>query len=151
MPLWRHVSRGLRVLARRSAADRDLDLEVQHFLDEATAAHVAGGIAPGEARRRARLEVGSPTAVREQVRDAGWENAVATVLADVRFAGRMLRKSPVFTLVVVFVISLGSGAVTTVFSAMNALVLRPLPGVPDVAGLLSLRPARTDGTVAEQG
>jgi putative ABC transport system permease protein len=151
MSLWRQVSRGLGVLTRRSAADRDLDLEVQHFVDEATAAHVARGLSPAEARRRARLEVGNATAVREQVRDGGWENAVATLLADVRFAGRMLRKSPIFTVVVVFVISLGSGAVTTIFSGMNALVLRPLPGVADPGGLVGLQPARPDGTTAEQG
>jgi len=51
-----------------------------------------------------------------------------TLLGDLRFAGRMLRKSPVFTVVAIIVISLGSGAVTTIFSAMNAVVLRPLPG-----------------------
>ena len=79
------------------------------------------------------------------------ERPVGTLLADGRFAARMLRKSPVFTVVVVFVISLGSGAVTTIFSGMNALVLRPLPGCRTSGRLVSLRPARRDGTVAEQG
>jgi predicted permease len=48
--------------------------------------------------------------------------------ADLRFAVRTLRKSPVFALVAVLCIAIGSGSVTTIFSAMNALVLRPLPG-----------------------
>jgi predicted permease len=151
MSLWRQLTRGLSVLTNRTAADRELDDEVRHFQEEAADAYVARGLSPAEAARAARLEMGSATAVRERVRDYGWENVVGTLLADGRFAARMLRKSPVFTVVVVFVISLGSGAVTTIFSGMNALVLRPLPGVPDVDGLISLRPARTDGTVADQG
>jgi predicted permease len=151
MSLWRQLTRGLSVLTNRSAADREVDEEVQHYLDEVAESYVARGLSPADAKRAARLELGSATAVREQVRDYGWENFVGTLLADARFAARMLRKSPVFTIVVVFVISLGSGAVTTIFSAMNAIVLRPLPGVSDVDRLVTLRPARSDGNVAEQG
>ena len=151
MSLWRQLTRGLAVLANRSAADREVDEEVQHFVEEATDAYVARGLSPDDARRQARREIGNPTVVREQVRDNGWESLAGALLADARFAGRMLRKSPVFTVVVVFVISLGSGAVTTIFSGMNALLLRPLPGVVGEEQLVSLRPARTNGTVAEQG
>ena len=102
-------------------------------------------------RGGAARDIGSATVVREQVRDYGWETVVGTFLADIRFAARMLRKSPLFTLVVVFVIAVGSGAVTTIFSGMNALVLRPLPGVAEPSRLLALRPARRDGKVFEQG
>jgi predicted permease len=135
----------------RGAADRDLDDELRHYLDEATEAQVANGLSPAAARRAARIETGSLAAAREQVRDHGWENALGLLLSDLRFTGRMLRKSPVFTTVVVFVISLGSGAVTTIFSGMNAMVLRPLPGLADPGRLVGIRPARGDGTAAEQG
>jgi predicted permease len=56
------------------------------------------------------------------------DSVIETFLSDLRFAARKLRTSPVFTIVAVVVIALGSGAVTTIFSAMNAVVLRPLPG-----------------------
>ena len=91
MSLWRQLTRGLRVLTNRSAADQDVADEVQHYLEQATAAHVARGLSPEEARRAARLELGSVTSVSEQVRDYGWENVVDTLLADLRYAARRLR------------------------------------------------------------
>ena len=94
--------------------------------------------------------MGNPNAVREAVRDYGWENMIGAA-ADLRFAVRMLRKNPLFTFVVVFVIALGCGGVTTIFSAMNAIVLRPLPGIADPSRLVTVRPARRDGWVGEQG
>ena len=147
---WRSLLHGLRVLTRRTIADRDLDDELAHFLDEAAAEQRVRGLSPDDAARAVRREAGDAVRVREQVRDGGWEHAVSTWLADIRLAGRMLRRSPVFTLVVVAVIALGSGAVTTVFSAMNALVLRPIPGVADPDRLVSIRPARRDGSADEQ-
>jgi putative ABC transport system permease protein len=151
MSLWRHLTQGLRVLTSRTAADQEVDDEVQHFVDEATDAYVARGLSPGDARRAARQEVGGTISVREQVRDYGWENLVGSFMSDVRLALRLLWKSPIFTLVVVFVISLGSGAVTTIFSGMNALVLRPPPGLSGLDRLVTLQPARRDGTFVEQG
>ena len=150
MAIWRHVTRGLRVLTRRAAADRDIDDELRHWVDEAAAQHVARGLDPAAARRAALAEIGPPTLVRERVRDHGWEQWIASWLQDLRLATRTLRQTPLFTAIVVLVIALGTGAVTTVFSAMNALLLRPVPGVGDPAGVVTLLPARRDGGTSEQ-
>jgi len=59
------------------------------------------------------------------------DTVLETFAHDLRFAIRMLRRSPVFTVVAIAIISLGCGAVTTIFSGINAVVLRPLPGTTD--------------------
>ena len=84
MALWRHLTHGLRVLTRRAAADRDIDDELRHWTEEATAQHVARGLPPDAARRAALAEIGPPTLVRERVRDHGWEQWVASWLTDLR-------------------------------------------------------------------
>ncbi|MEO7355790.1 MAG: ABC transporter permease, partial [Gemmatimonadales bacterium] len=61
-----------------------------------------------------------------------------TLRYDLRHTFRMLRKSPTFTVVAILVIALGSGAVTTIFSAANALILRPLPQVTDPARVFDI-------------
>src|SRR5436190_5397959 len=94
--LWRQLIRGIRALTRSSAADQDVADEVQHYLDQATAAHRARGLSRADAVRAARLELGNVTGVREQVRDYGWENVVESFLADLRYAARRLRATPGF-------------------------------------------------------
>jgi predicted permease len=151
MALWRHLTRGIRSLVRRRAAEQDVADELRHYIDEATSHLIAEGFSPDDARLAIRRQMGHPRAIQEQVRDYGWEHFLGILSADVRFAARMLRKSPVFTLVVVLVITLGSGAVTTIFSVMNALVLRPLPGVAEADTLVGIEPTRPDGEVQQQG
>lgn len=145
MSLWRQLSRGLRALTRRRASDRDLDDEVQHYLDEAIVAHQQRGLSPDAARRAAQLEVGNTTVVREEARSYGWENVVESTGADLRYAARRLRSSPGFTAVTVLTLSLGVGAATTIFSVVDPILLESLP-YPRASQLVTLSDRADDGS-----
>ncbi|HWH52201.1 MAG TPA: ABC transporter permease [Gemmatimonadaceae bacterium] len=147
MNLWRSLSRGLRVLGHRAATDEQISNEVDHYVDLAAAEHVRRGLAPDAARRAARLEVGNPTVAREAVRAYGWENAVESVAADVRFALRRLRHNPSFAVVTILTLALGIGATTTIFSAVYPVLLAPLP-YPDGSQLVTISDRRFDGSPA---
>ena len=125
--VWRQLTRGLRALFHRQAADQDVADEVQDYLDHAAAAHRDRGLSPHDALRAARLELGNVTAVREQVRGVGWENALEVLLADLRYAARRLRRTPGFSVVAVLTLAIGIGATTAIFGAINPILIEDLP------------------------
>ncbi len=127
MSLWRQLTRGLRGLTKQSAADQEVADEVQHYTEQATAELVARGLSPEAARRAVQLELGNATIVREQVRASGWESLVRTFFADLRYAGRQLRKNPGFAATVILILALGIGASTAIFSAVSPILFEPLP------------------------
>ncbi len=127
MSLWRQLTRGLRGLAKPSAANQDVADEVQHYTEQAIADLTARGLSLEAARRAVQLEFGNPTIVREQVRVSGWESLVRTFFADLGYAGRQLRNNPGFAATVILILALGIGASTAIFSAVNPILLEPLP------------------------
>lgn len=145
MRFIRHVLHGIRALLRSRQADADVEDEIAHYLDEATAQHEARGLSPRAARRAARLEMGGAVVAREQVRSSGWEHVVESTAADVRHALRRLRQNPGFTLTAVATLAIGIGASTAVFSAVSPVLLEPLP-YPDAERLVTIDDWSADGT-----
>jgi putative ABC transport system permease protein len=145
MSLWRTLTRGLRALTNRGAADHDIADEVAHYVELSAAEHQRRGLSPEAARRAARLELGNPTVAREQVRGYGWENAVDAFLADLRYAARRLRGNPGFTAVSVLTLALGIGATTAIFSAVNPILLESLP-YPRADRLVMISDRASDGS-----
>ena len=141
MSLWRHITRGLRALQHREAAERDVADEVRDYLDRAAAALEDGGLSADEARRATRVEFGNPTVIREQVRSYGWERAAETLAADLRHGGRQLVHNPGFALVSVLTLGLGIGASSAIFSAVNPILFQPLP-YPHASRLMMIQEMR---------
>ena len=127
MSFWRQLTYGLRGLVRRNERDFEIDSELHNYFEEVAADHRARGLSDNEARRAAQRECGNLHAAKEQVRTYGWENAFRTLIADLRFAGRQLRRNPGFTMISVLTLGLGVGASTAIFSAIDPILFKPLP------------------------
>lgn len=129
MSIWRQLTRGLRGLLDTNAAEQDVADEVEHYLEQATAAHIARGLSPDDARRVARLELGNATSVRELIRESRWETRAGNLLAatSIRVALRSFRRTPAFTVTALLTLTLCLGANLTIFAVIDSVLLRPLP------------------------
>src|SRR5947199_6329929 len=129
MSLLRNIASGLRSLLRKEQFDRELDEELRAYQEMAAEEKMKDGLSRQEALRAVRLERGSLEVSREIVRSGSWESVVDTLWRDFLFAFRLLRKNPGSTAAVVIALALGIGLNTTVFTFVNALLLRPPTGV----------------------
>ncbi|RPI56825.1 MAG: hypothetical protein EHM55_03970, partial [Acidobacteria bacterium] len=121
------LMRRLRALTRRRRLDRDLDDELAFHLAMREEEHRRDGLIPEEARAMARRQFGNPALLREETRDVWLFSSIESWLQDLRFAFRTHRRSPGFTLVAVLTLALGIGVATSMFTLIDALVLRPVP------------------------
>src|SRR5436309_251155 len=129
MSLLRNIASGLRSLLRKEQFGRESDEEISAYQEMAAEEKMKDGLSRQEALRAVRLERGSLEVSREIVRSGSWESVVDTLWGDFLFAFRLLRKNPGSTAAVVIALALGIGLNTTVFTFVNALLLRPPTGV----------------------
>jgi predicted permease len=123
---WSLVRR-LRGSFRSRAFERELAAELDAHLAYETEALIAAGLSPTEARNEARRRFGSTAEVEDACRDAWGLRGIESVLQDVRFALRTLWRHPIHALMSMLTLGVGIGAATAIFSALNAVLLRPLP------------------------
>ncbi len=127
MDLLRILFTRCAALFRRGKLDADLDEELRAHIDLAIQENLQRGMSPGEARTAALRAFGGITQTREIYREQRSFPLLQQLGRDLRFAFRQLRKSPGYSIVVILTLALGVGANTTVFSVVDAVMLRPLP------------------------
>lgn len=117
----------LRAVVRRNGMERDLEDELQFHIERETEKLERAGLSHEEARRRVNLDFGNAEQVREECRDARGIAFVESILRDLQYASRVLRANPGFTAVAVLSLTLGIGATTSIFTVVNAVLVRTLP------------------------
>jgi putative ABC transport system permease protein len=127
----------LRAVLRRDTVERELDEELRFHVDHQSRKYVEAGLTPEEAARRTRLDFGGLDQIKEECRDARGVGVVDETWRNLRYACRMLLKRRAFALVTIVTLALAIGANSAVFSAIDTILLRPLP-FPDADQLVRI-------------
>lgn len=135
MGMWKWLRRRLEVLLRKDSVESELDDEIRVHLEMEIRQHVASGLSPEEARRRAMIDFGGVERFKEQVRDARGARVLDDFFQDVRVAARSLPREPVFLATVLLTLAVGIGGNVAMFGVLDRTLLRTLP-YPDAERLV---------------
>jgi putative ABC transport system permease protein len=124
VPAW---LMGLRAIIFKTQSERELDDELRQYLESAIEQKIASGMTREAATHAARAEMGSVAAIKDDVRDAGWESTIEGIWREVKHSLRALRRAPGFTAITIATLALGIGGTTAVFSVVNGVLIKPLP------------------------
>jgi macrolide transport system ATP-binding/permease protein len=127
MTTWSQVRSWMRAVMGRSRMEREMDAELRFHIEAFAEDLMRGGVPRDEAVRRARIEFGGVERAKEECREARGISFIDSLVQDVRFGLRMLSKNPGFAATAVLALALGIGVNTTVFTAFDAVALRPRP------------------------
>ncbi len=127
MPWITNLTIGLKSLFHKQRVERELDEELQGFMEASAAHKQIAGMTAEAAQRAAMVEMGSRNAVKHQVWSSRWESTLEGLLQDTRVSLRMLARSPAFTAIALLSLALGIGGNTAIFTLINQVSLRNLP------------------------
>jgi predicted permease len=124
-------------LFQRSKVNAEMEEELRSHIQHRADDLERSGLARAEADRRARIEFGGREKYKEECHQAAGGNSIDTLVRDIRYSLRSLRKSPGFACAAVLTLALAIGANAVVFGVLNALILRPL-NVPNEKSLYTI-------------
>lgn len=146
MRIYKWLGMSLREIVHKRAVAADVNEEMHFHLAMQTEQNLRSGRSPDDARRDALLAFGGVLRHQEVMRDEQPARRLERLAHDVRFALRMLRKTPAFTIAAVLTLAVGIGGNTAVFSAVNGVLLHPLP-YPDADRLMTIAHTTKGGDI----
>src|ERR1039457_816118 len=135
--MWKRFRSLFRVLTSQRDVEEGITEELRFHIEQYTGDLVRSGVSPEEAARRARIEFGNLTNVKGDCREARSLHLFDELVRELRYAARLLRKTPGFAVTALLTFAVCLGANLTIFAVIDSVLLRPLP-FPDAGRLVTV-------------